>query len=147
MEIISDGLSQIGISAPPTLMDEDSLIALYPAFDFDLIYWGWGLDPDPDFAMLIFTCDQTAEGGWSDSGYCDEDFDAMYTEQGITFDRDARRDLIWTMQEKLFNERPYIVLSYKKSIQAYRSDRFEGFGLQAGDILWKNALLTAKPVQ
>ncbi len=147
LEIISDGLSQIGISAPATLMDEDSLIALYPAFDFDLIYWGWGLDPDPDFAMLIFTCDQREEGGWSDSGYCDADFDAMYTEQGITFDRDARRDLIWQMQEKLFNDRPYIVLTYAKNVQAYRSDRFEGFGLMAGDILWKNALLMAKPVQ
>lgn len=147
LEIISDGFSQIGISAPPTLMDEDSLIALYPAFDFDLIYWGWGLDPDPDFAMLIFTCDQRAEGGWSDSGYCNEDFEQMYVEQGITFDREARRQLIWKMQEKLFNERPYIVLTYAKNIQAYRSDRFTGFGLTAGDILWKNALLQAKPVQ
>jgi len=146
LEIISDGLSQIGISAPPTLMDEDSLIALYPAFDFDLIYWGWGLDPDPDFAMLIFTCDQRAEGGWSDSGYCDQDFEQMYTEQSITFNHEARRALIWKMQEKLFNERPYIVLTYAKNIQAYRSDRFTGFGEDAGDILWKSALLKARPV-
>ena len=147
LEIISDGFSQIGISAPPTLMDEDSLIALYPAFDFDLIYWGWGLDPDPDFAMLIFTCDQRVEGGWSDSGYCDQDFEDMYVEQGVTFDREARRELIWKMQEKLFNDRPYIVLTYAKNIQAYRSDRFTGFGEKAGDILWKNALLQGKPVQ
>jgi len=147
LETISDGFSQIGISAPPTLMDEDSLIALYPAFDFDLIYWSWGLDPDPDFAMLIFSCDQREEGGWSDSGYCDEEFEQMYVEQGVTFDREARRALIWKMQEKLFNDRPYIVLTYAKNIQAYRSDRFTGFGEEAGDILWKSALLQAKPVQ
>lgn len=147
MEIIADGLEQVGISAPPTLMDEDSLIALYPAFDFDLIYWGWGLDPDPDFAMLIFTCDQREEGGWSDSGYCDEEFEEMYVEQGITFEREARRELIWKMQEKLFNDRPYIVLTNAKNIQAYRSDHFAGFGEDAGDILWKSALLQAKPVQ
>ena len=146
LEIISDGLSQIGISAPPTLMDEDSLIALYPAFDFDLIYWGWGLDPDPDFAMLIFTCDQRAEGGWSDSGYCDEDFEQMYLDQGVAFDHATRREIIWKMQEKLFDERPYIVLTYAKNIQAYRSDRFAGFGEEAGDILWKSELLKAKPV-
>jgi peptide/nickel transport system substrate-binding protein len=147
LETISDGLSQIGISAPPTLMDEDSLIALYPAFDFDLILWAWGLDPDPDFAMLIFTCDQRAEGGWSDSGYCDQDFEQMYLDQGVAFDHETRRKLIWTMQEKLFNERPYIVLTYAKNIQAYRSDRFTGFGTATGDILWKSALLQAKPVQ
>jgi peptide/nickel transport system substrate-binding protein len=147
LEIISDGLAQIGISAPPTPMDEDSLIALYPAFDFDLIFWGWGLDPDPDFAMLIFGCDEREEGGWNDSGYCDEEFDEMYVQQGITVDHEARRELIWQMQEKLFNDRPYIVTDYEKWVQAYRSDRFTGFGLQAGDILWKAALLTAKPVQ
>jgi peptide/nickel transport system substrate-binding protein len=147
MEIISDGLSQVGISAPVTLMDEDSLIALYPAFDFDLVYWGWGLDPDPDFAMLIFTCDQREEGGWSDSGYCDEEFEEMYVQQGTTFDKEARRQVIWKMQEKLFNDRPYIVLTNAKNIQAYRSDRFTGFGLEPGDILWKAALLQAKPVE
>lgn len=147
MEIISDGLAQVGISAPSTLMDEDSLIALYPAFDFDLVYWGWGLDPDPDFAMLIFTCDQRDEGGWSDSGYCDEEFEQMYLEQGITVDHETRRQLIWKMQEKLFNDRPYILLTNAKSVQAFRSDRFAGFGVETGDILWKAALLQAKPVK
>jgi peptide/nickel transport system substrate-binding protein len=147
LEIISDGLAQIGISAPPTPMDEDSLIALYPDFDFDLILWGWGLDPDPDFAMLIFTCDERGEGGWNDSGYCDEEFEEMYVEQGITVDHEARRELIWQMQEKLFNEFPYIVLDYEKTVQAFRSDRATGFGLQAGDILWKAAFLPAEPVQ
>lgn len=147
LEIISNGLSQIGISAPPTLMDEDSLISLYPAFDFDLVYWGWGLDPDPDFAMLIFTCDQREEGGWSDSGYCDEEFEQMYYEQSITVDHETRRQLIWEMSAKLFEERPYIVLGYLKNIQAYRSDRFTGFGLEPGDILWKAGLLQARPVE
>jgi peptide/nickel transport system substrate-binding protein len=147
LEIISDGLAQVGISAPPTLMDEDSLIGLYPDFDFDMIYWGWGLDPDPDFAMLIFTCDQREEGGWNDSGYCDPDFDEMYLEQGRTVDHETRRQIIWDMQEKLFDDRPYIVLTYYKNIQAYRSDKFAGFGLEPGDILWKAALLTAEPVK
>jgi peptide/nickel transport system substrate-binding protein len=147
LEIISQGLSDIGISAPPTPMDNDSLIALYPAFDFDMIRWGWGLDPDPDFAMLIFTCDQREEGGWNDSGYCDEEFDQMYLQQGTTVDHEARRQLIWEMQEKLFEERPYIMLTYQKYLQAYRSDRFTGFSPEAGDILWKWAFLQGRPVQ
>jgi peptide/nickel transport system substrate-binding protein len=147
LEIISDGLAQMGISAPPTPMDEDSLIGLYPDFDFDLIYWGWGLDPDPDFAMLIFTCDQREEGGWNDSGYCNEEFEAMYQQQAITVDHEARRKLIWDMEKKLFDERPYIVLTYYYVVQAYRSDRFTGFGLDAGDILWKSSFLPVKPVQ
>jgi peptide/nickel transport system substrate-binding protein len=147
LEIISDGLAQMGISAPPTPMDEDSLIGLYPDYDFDMIYWGWGLDPDPDFAMLIFTCDQREEGGWNDSGYCNEDFETMYQQQAVTVDHEARRKLIWDMEKKLFDERPYIVLTYYYVVQAYRSDRFTGFGLDAGDILWKASFLPVKPVQ
>ncbi len=147
LEVISDGLAQVGISAPPTVMDEDSLIGLYPDFDFDLIYWGWGLDPDPDFAMFIFTCDQREEGGWNDSGYCDEEFDEMYLQQGVTVDREERRALLWEMQEKLFEDRPYLVSTYYSNIQAYRSDRFTGFGLGCGDILWKWCFLDGKPMQ
>jgi len=146
LEVIADGLAQIGISAPPTLMHENSLIGLYPDFDFDLIYWGWGLDPDPDFAMLIFTCDQREAGGWNDSGYCDDEFDEMYRQQAITVDHEARREIIWQMQEKLFSERPYIVLTYAQTIQAYRSDRITGFDLEAGDLLWKSAFLPARPI-
>lgn len=147
LEVISDGFAEIGISATPTLMDEDSLIALYPDFDFDLIYWGWGLDPDPDFAMFIFTCDQREEGGWNDSGYCDLEFEQMYAQQAVTVDQETRRQILWEMQEQLFKARPYLVSTYYDNLQAYRSDRFTGFGLGAGDILWKSDLLKASPVQ
>jgi peptide/nickel transport system substrate-binding protein len=112
-----------------------------------MIYWGWGLDPDPDFAMLIFTCDQREEGGWSDSGYCNEQFEEMYVQQGITVDHEARRELIWEMQKKLFDERPYILLTYYNAVEAFNKERFTGFGLDAGDILWKSALLQARPVE
>jgi len=146
LEIISDGLAQIGISAPPRPMAERSLIGLYPDFDFDLIYWGWDLDPDPDFAMSIFACDQRQEGGWNDSGYCDEEFEQLYQQQAITVDREVRRQLIWNMERKLFDERPYVVLTYLKRVQAYRSDRFAGFGLEADDLLWKASFLPVRPV-
>ena len=71
----------------------------------------------------------------------------MYQQQAITVDHEARRALIWQMEEKLFNERPYVVLTYLKTVQAYRSDRFTGFGLEAGDILWKASFLPAHPVE
>jgi peptide/nickel transport system substrate-binding protein len=147
LEIISDGLAQIGISALPTPIDAGSLMSLYPDFDFDLIYGGWVLDPDPDFAMLIFTCDQRQDGGWNDSGYCDEEFEELYQQQAITVDHGTRRDLIWNMERKLFDERPYIALTYLEAVQAYRSDRFQGFGTGAGDILWKGAFLPVEPVE
>jgi peptide/nickel transport system substrate-binding protein len=147
LEIIADGFSQIGIKATPTLMDEDSLIALYPAYDFDLVYWGWGMDPDPDFSMMIFTCDQTEEYGWNDSGYCASDFDDLYYEQAITVDHAARRQIIWDMQDILYQQKPYIELVNYPIIQAYDKTRFTGFGLECGDLLWKACLLQGSPAQ
>ncbi len=147
LEVIANGLKDIGINATPTLMDEDSLIALYPAYDFDLLYWGWGVDPDPDFSMLIFTCNQTEEYGWNDSGFCDETFDQLYLEQGVTVDHSARQEIIWQMQEILYQEKPYIVLVNYPTVQAYNKDKFTGFNEGCGDLLWKHCFLSAEPVQ
>jgi peptide/nickel transport system substrate-binding protein len=146
LEIISNGLKQMGINAPPTIMDTDSLVALYPDFDFDLIYWGWGEDPDPDFIMSVFTCDQREEGGWNDSGFCDPTFEDMYAQQAAETDHAKRVQLIHDMEQYLFDKRPYIVLVYENFLGAYRNDRFTGFIKQDG-ILWKNSLLQVRPVE
>ena len=146
-DIISAGLAQIGITAPPTAMNEDRLLGLYPDFDFDLIVWGWTLEPDPGLAVKIFTCDQRAAGGWNDSGYCNADLDALYAQQAAAVDPAARRELIWQIQARLFEDRPYIMLAYEDTVQAYRSDRFTDFGLEAGDILWKASFLPVEPVE
>jgi len=149
IEIISDGLAEIGISAPPALMDGDALYDfLAPDWDFDMIYWGWGWDPDPDFAVSCFTCIQAEAGGLSDCGYCNQDFDATYHEQARTMDHEERRELIWKAQEILFQDRPYIMLVYIPTIQAWRSDRFTFTDLSAGDVLRKWTLVRdPQPVQ
>jgi peptide/nickel transport system substrate-binding protein len=91
LEIISDNLAAIGISAPPTLMDGDSLYSLLePDWDFDMILWSWGWDPDPDFAIYVFTCGAIPEN-LSDSGYCNEAYDKIYTAQGDALDLEQRK--------------------------------------------------------
>jgi peptide/nickel transport system substrate-binding protein len=147
LEIISDGLADIGISAPPTLMDGDALYDLLePEWDFDMILWGWGWDPDPDFAVFCFTCDSILDY-LSDCGYCNEAYDDIYFEQGVTMDEDLRRELIWEAQQMLFDDRPYINLAYPPTIQAYRSDRFTFTDLSGGDLLNKwNLVKDPQPV-
>ena len=53
-------------------------------------------------------CDQY--GGWSDTGYCNPEYDKLYEEQGVTVDQEARKQIVWKMQEILYNDRPYIQL-------------------------------------
>jgi peptide/nickel transport system substrate-binding protein len=148
LEIISGNLAEIGISAPPTLMDGDSLYDLLePDWDFDMILWGWGWDPDPDFAVFCFTCESIADY-LSDCGYCNEEYDAIYFEQGVTLDPEERKQLIWEAQETLFEDRPYINLVYPPTIQAYRSDRFTFTDFSGGDLLNKwNLVKDPQPVE
>jgi peptide/nickel transport system substrate-binding protein len=141
LEIISDNLATIGISAPPTLMDGDSLYGLLePDWDFDMILWQWGWDPDPDFALYVFTCDAIPDN-LSDSGYCNEAYDEIYRAQGVALDPEQRKQLIWEAQEILFEDRPYINLLYPKTVQAYRSDRFNFTNTSGGDLLKKWTLV------
>jgi peptide/nickel transport system substrate-binding protein len=148
LEIISDGLAQVGISAPPILMDYDSMFAQTTGvWDFDMVVWAWGMDIDPDFGMVVFLCDQRDAWGWSDSGYCNEEFEEMYRQQAVTVDHEERRGILWDMQEFIYDERPWIVIAYWPTIQAYRSDLFTGFRPEAGDLLAPYSMLTTKPVQ
>lgn len=124
LEIIASDLAEIGIAAVPTILSDDSLIALQEDYDNDLIYWGWSFDPDPSFALSVFTCAETVPGGWSDSGYCNDEYDALFELQASTSDQEERRQIIWEMQQMLFDDLPYIVTAYPQSISAYRSDRF-----------------------
>jgi len=111
------------------------------------VLWGWGPDPDPDFILSVMTTDQFVDGGWSDSGYHNPEYDKLYLEQQLAVDEKERQEIIWKMQEMVFNDRPYIVLYYEKLLQAYRSDRFTGFipsplGIEIG-----LSLLNVEPVK
>jgi len=146
LEIISDGLALAGISAPPTLLDFDSQAALAYEFDFDMNMWYWGMDIDPDFGTVIFTCSEREGWGWNPNGYCDEHFEELYVAQATETDFEKRLEVVLEAQEQIYNDRPWIVLVYPKNISAYRSDRFAGFGPEAKYLLGKWSLLQVEPV-
>ena len=113
IEMISENLKEIGIYTEPQVLSAETVISLYPAYDFDLLYWGWGWGGmDPDFPMSCFTCDQTGDGGWNDAGYCNPEFDEMYLAQARETDQEARKEIIWDMQKVFFDDLPYIILEY-----------------------------------
>jgi peptide/nickel transport system substrate-binding protein len=120
--------AQIGLKVTPEAVNSDSLTAATTGVgDYDLVIWGWTGDPDPDFILSIMLCDQFAVGGWSDSGYCNPDYDKLYLDQQKAVDPAARQQIIYKMQELLFRDKPYIVLYNYDSLQAYRSDRFKNY--------------------
>ena len=147
-DMMANWFNEAGMKAIPEGVDSDSLIAATtPAGDYDLVIWGWGPDPDPDFILSVMTTDQFVDGGWSDSGYHNPEYDQLYLDQQQAVDKNYRQKIVWKMQEMVYNDRPYIVLYYEKLLQAYRSDRFMGFidspiGIEAG-----LSLLNVEPVK
>jgi peptide/nickel transport system substrate-binding protein len=127
-DLLAGWFKQAGIVATPESVDPDSLyVAMTPTGDFDLVLWGWGPDPDPDFILSVMTSDQFVDGGWSDSGYMNPEYDQLYLDQQYAIDKNIRQQIIYRMQALVFNDRPYIVLTYEDLLQAYRSDRFTNF--------------------
>ena len=92
--------------------------------DFAIILWDWVPMPDPDFILSVLNCDQLSV--WSDTAYCDKQYDDWYAEQGVTVDAKKRRDIVWQMQEKIYNDRPYLVMYYLDAVYAHSTD-WEGF--------------------
>lgn len=146
-DMIASWLNQAGIKATPSAVDPDSLVvATNPNADYDMVIWGWGSDPDPDFMLSVMTSEQYVEGGWNDSGYSNPAYDELFAKQQQTLDKNERQEIIWQMQEILFNDRPYIVLWYDDVLQAYRSDRFTGFIEHPTGIDAFQSLMNVEPV-
>jgi peptide/nickel transport system substrate-binding protein len=147
-DLMTGWFKQVGIKTNPEAVDPDSLIAqTTPAGDYDLVIWGWGPDPDPDFILSVMTSDQFVDGGWSDSGYSNPEYDQLYLDQQTAVDRNERQQIVWKMQEMVFNDRPYIVLWYQDLLEAYRSDRFTGFIESPLGIEISLSLMQVEPVK
>jgi len=145
-EVIKNGFAQAGIGVEIQAVDYNTQVdSVFTNYDYDLTYWAWGADPDPDFLATVFACDQL--WWWNDSGYCDEEYDALYQASRTAIDKEERKQAVWKIQEKIYNDRPWIVLLYSSIISAYRSDRFTGFNPETNYLFGKWSILQAKPIQ
>ena len=125
MDFFKEWLSQLGIDAKVTAMDTGKLGDVILSGNYDAFEWDWYVEPDPDSILSDFTCAQ--RGGLSDSWYCDKSYDALYQQQNGEMDHAKRVDLVKKMQQKLFEESPYLVTAYTTTGEAVRSDRFACF--------------------
>ncbi len=113
---------EVGVALEITSLDADTLTSVCcPAFDYDVILWGWGSDPDPQFLLGVALCENISNG-FSETGYCNAEYDDLYAQQAVETDRDARVDLVQQMQEILIEDVPYIVPYYPAAVEAIRSD-------------------------
>jgi len=129
-------LNAVGIGVTVTEMSTNTLTQVIGNGDYDMFIWGWGVEPNPDFQLSVFTCAQRSSGsppnytpGWSDNFFCDKRYDQLYEAQKSVGGA-ARARIVQQMQQILYTDDPYSVLYYYNDDQAYRSDLFTGFAPQ-----------------
>src|SRR5215470_17426194 len=124
-QIIQNDFSKIGVQLKEEALDSTAAFAKMTNPNntyqgFDLAMWDWTALIDPDFMLSVVTCAQY--GGWSDSGYCNQSYDKMYSQQQLTPNPAKRRQIVWAMQAMLYNQRPYIWLANDDSVAAVSSN-------------------------
>ena len=131
--LIAGWFRQIGVKTTLAVMDDGALTdKIYNtdkagnfAPDYDMFLWGWGWDVDPDFALSVFTTTQV--NSWSDCAWSDPTYDKLYAEQQATIDPQQRKQIIWKMQQMVYNASPYIVFAYPQTLEAYNTSRWAGW--------------------
>jgi peptide/nickel transport system substrate-binding protein len=147
-ELLGQSWQQIGVKVDPQTVTPDALLALCcPAYDFDIVIWGWATDPDPNLQLAAMISDAIPTGS-NETGYSNPQFDELYRQQSTTLDLKKRQALVWQMQKIVFHDLLYIVPFYAQTAQAYRSDRFTGWLTEPSITLEDQAsLVNIEPVK
>jgi peptide/nickel transport system substrate-binding protein len=66
-------------------------------------------------------------GNWSDTGYCKPAYDKLYAQQTAQVDPVKRQQIVYEMQQMVYNDRPYVILNYNDTINAWNEHNFTGF--------------------
>jgi peptide/nickel transport system substrate-binding protein len=125
LQYFQEWLAELGIDSDVKAVESGKLTDIILEGEFDVFEWGWLVEPDPNTMLSYMTCDQ--RGAWSDSWYCNEEYDKLYREQQTAIDDADRAETVKRMQEILYLDAPYLLTVYSSVGEAWRSDRFEGF--------------------
>ncbi len=148
-DLLRQNWEKIGVRVTAQTYDPSALLALCcPAFDYDIIIWGWSTDPDPAVLLKVMTSAAIPNGS-SEAGYSNPAYDALYAAQAVEMDPQKREELIWQMQEIVLEDVVYIVPYYAQAAQAYRTDRFTGWLSDGPTLVLEDhsALVALEPVK
>lgn len=130
-------MKDIGITLKNESSDSDTVSERTTKGDYDLYFSGWSINPDPDYQLGINTCgarpDADGNGGTTQDGYCNPEFDTLYRQQHVELDDQKRVDLVHQALAMHYEDTPSITLWYPNQLEAYRADRFTGFTSQPTD--------------
>jgi peptide/nickel transport system substrate-binding protein len=129
-DIVKEGFAKLGVDV--TLNVAGDATAAYAAetgdtcdgtknppvgYDgFDIAMWDWIGYVDPDFMLSVVTRGQWCS--WSDTGWINAEYDKLYQKQGVTIDRDQRKQIVYQMQQMVYDNFVYTQLVNEQFVDA-----------------------------
>ncbi len=139
-EFVKGWLEDIGIGVTLKPMNESQLTVVIGKGDYDLFHWSWTPFVDPDPMLSYFTCEQLSSDPdnptdyYNDANWCDPEYDRLYKEQNQELDHARRVELVHQMLRLFYDSASYNNLAQNPDLQAYRTDRFEGWLRQPAEV-------------
>ena len=93
--------------------------------DFDMYLWDWDgfLDPGQTLGTLV-----TAQiESWNEPCWSDPEYDQLFKDQASELDPAKRQEMIWRMQQLIYEKTPWAVLTYPDHFEAYNIDKWTGW--------------------
>jgi peptide/nickel transport system substrate-binding protein len=91
---------------------------------FDIAMWDWIGYIDPDFMLSVVTKGQWCS--WSDTGWDNPAYDALYEKQGTVVNQAKRKAIVWKMQKMIYDNFVYTQLTNHVYIDA-NTTKWTGF--------------------
>jgi peptide/nickel transport system substrate-binding protein len=132
VKLIAGWFKRLGLKITLSVLDSGAMQARIWNFkgntyipDFDMYVWDWAGYSDPGQTLSAETAAQignTNEPCWSNAAY-----DKLNAQQAATLDPNARKDIMWRMQQIMYQQTPWVVLAYPQYLQAYNTARWTGW--------------------
>jgi peptide/nickel transport system substrate-binding protein len=125
---------EVGIEINLSIVTEDAINAeiynpspedesLY-APTYDAFLWGWSGDIGaPDFNLEVLQC----ESGWTDSFYCNPEYDEAALGALTELDPQRRVELIHEAERIALKESPYVILVHDGIVYVHRNDTWTNY--------------------
>ena len=128
-EVVRDGFAEAGVTVTQKVGgDSTATYAIETGDDcdpaastgytgWDIAMWDWVGYIDPDFMLSVVTKGQWCS--WSDTGWDNPAYDELYSKQGTTVDREERKQIVWEMQQIIYDEFLYTQLTNHVALAAH----------------------------
>jgi peptide/nickel transport system substrate-binding protein len=139
-DIVKDGFAKLGVKVTQKVGGDATATFAIETGDcegpvseqyqgWDIAMWNWVGYLDPDFMLSVTTKGQWCS--WSDTGANNPSYDKLYVKQGQTVDPEARKKIVWAMQQVVYDNFYYTQLTNHVATDA-TSNKWTGFVSQLG---------------